>query len=119
VFEDAGISGSKCRDQRPAFDRLHRAIARREVDIVMAWSVDRRGRSLQDLVAFLAELRAAGIVSTCTSGALIRPRPPAAPCSICLRLRGIREGDHCRTSARRHRPRPRTGQAPRTAADQR
>jgi DNA invertase Pin-like site-specific DNA recombinase len=61
VFEDAGISGSKCRDQRPAFDRLHRAIARREVDIVMAWSVDRRGRSLQDLVAFLAELRAAGI----------------------------------------------------------
>jgi DNA invertase Pin-like site-specific DNA recombinase len=61
VFEDAGISGSKGRDQRPAFDRLHRAIARREIDIVMAWSVDRLGRSLQDLVAFLGELRAAGI----------------------------------------------------------
>ena len=61
VFEDAGISGSKGRDQRPAFDRLHRAIARREIDVVMAWSVDRLGRSLQDLVAFLAELRAAGI----------------------------------------------------------
>src|SRR5512143_2615164 len=45
VFEDAGISGSKGRDQRPAFDRLHRAIARREIDIVMAWSVDRLGRS--------------------------------------------------------------------------
>jgi DNA invertase Pin-like site-specific DNA recombinase len=61
VFEDNGISGAKGRDQRPAFDRLHRAIARREVDIVMAWSVDRLGRSLQDLVAFLGELRAAGV----------------------------------------------------------
>jgi DNA invertase Pin-like site-specific DNA recombinase len=60
VFEDQGISGAKGRDQRPAFDRLHRAIARREVDIVMAWSVDRLGRSLQDLIAFLAELRAVG-----------------------------------------------------------
>ena len=57
-YEDAGISGAKGRDHRPAFDRLHRAIARREVDVVMAWSVDRLGRSLQDLVAFLAELRA-------------------------------------------------------------
>ena len=28
--------------------RLHRAIARREIDVVMAWSVDRLGRSLQD-----------------------------------------------------------------------
>jgi DNA invertase Pin-like site-specific DNA recombinase len=61
VYEDAGISGAKGRDERPAFDKLHRAIARREVDIVMAWSVDRLGRSLQDLVAFLGELRAAGV----------------------------------------------------------
>src|SRR5262249_341465 len=30
-------------------------------DIVMAWSVDRLGRSLQDLVAFLSELHALGI----------------------------------------------------------
>ena len=60
VFEDNGISGAKGRDQRPAFDRLHRAITRREIDVVMVWSVDRLGRSLQDLVAFLAELRAVG-----------------------------------------------------------
>lgn len=60
VYEDAGISGSKGRDQRPGFDRLHRAITRREIDVVMAWSVDRLGRSLQDLVVFLAELRAVG-----------------------------------------------------------
>ena len=29
--------------------------------IVMAWSVDRLGRSLQDLVAFLSEIHAAGV----------------------------------------------------------
>jgi DNA invertase Pin-like site-specific DNA recombinase len=31
---------------------------RRRFDMVMAWSVDRLGRSLQDLVAFLSELHA-------------------------------------------------------------
>ena len=60
VLEDAGLSGAKGRDRRPAFDRLHRLITRREVDLVMAWSVDRLGRSLQDLVGFLGELHAAG-----------------------------------------------------------
>jgi DNA invertase Pin-like site-specific DNA recombinase len=59
ILADEGISGSKGRDRRAAFDRLHRLIARREIDLVMAWSVDRLGRSLQDLVAFLGELRAA------------------------------------------------------------
>lgn len=60
VLEDAGLSGAKGRDRRPAFDALHRMITRREVDLVMAWSVDRLGRSLQDLVAFLGELHGAG-----------------------------------------------------------
>jgi DNA invertase Pin-like site-specific DNA recombinase len=58
VFEDNGISGFKSRDKRPAFDKLHKAAARREFDLVMAWSVDRLGRSLQDLVHFLDHLRA-------------------------------------------------------------
>src|SRR6476646_11380282 len=58
VYRDHGISGAKGRDKRPAFDALHKAAARREFDIVMAWSVDRLGRSLQDLVAFLSELHA-------------------------------------------------------------
>jgi DNA invertase Pin-like site-specific DNA recombinase len=60
VFEDNGISGAKGRDERPGFDRLLRSVLRREIDVVMAWSVDRLGRSLQDLVAFLGELRAVG-----------------------------------------------------------
>jgi DNA invertase Pin-like site-specific DNA recombinase len=60
-FADNGISGSNGRDKRPGFDALHKAIARREFDIVAAWSVDRLGRSLQDLVVFLGELHAAGV----------------------------------------------------------
>ena len=58
VYRDHGISGAKGRDRRPAFDKLCRDAARREFDMVMAWSVDRLGRSLQDLVGFLSELHA-------------------------------------------------------------
>ena len=61
VYEDFGISGGKAREKRPAFDRLHHDAARRQFDIVMAWSVDRLGRSLQDLVAFLEHIRACDI----------------------------------------------------------
>ena len=61
TLTDKGVSGAKGRDRRPGFDQLHQAIARREVDVVAAWSVDRLGRSLQDLVAFLGELKAKGV----------------------------------------------------------
>jgi DNA invertase Pin-like site-specific DNA recombinase len=61
VYKDHGISGAKGRDQRPAFNSMCRAAARREFDVVMAWSVDRLGRSLQDLIGFLSELHALGI----------------------------------------------------------
>ena len=60
VFEDAGISGAKGRDKRPAFDALLTAVHRREVQIVMAFAVDRLGRSLPDLVAFLSDIQARG-----------------------------------------------------------
>jgi DNA invertase Pin-like site-specific DNA recombinase len=55
-FADEGISGTKGREKRQGYDRLCKAIARREFDMVAAWSVDRLGRSLQDLVVFLGEL---------------------------------------------------------------
>jgi DNA invertase Pin-like site-specific DNA recombinase len=48
----------KGRDKRPAFDALCRDATKRQFDRVMAWSVDRLGRSLKDLVAFLSELHA-------------------------------------------------------------
>ena len=58
VYKDHGISGAKSRNERPEFDRLLRDAAQRKFDVVMAWSVDRLGRSLQDLVGFLSELHA-------------------------------------------------------------
>jgi DNA invertase Pin-like site-specific DNA recombinase len=62
VFEDAGISsGAKGRRERPALDELLKAVARRDVDMVAAWSVDRLGRSLTDLLDFLRELHAKGV----------------------------------------------------------
>lgn len=56
-YEDAGISGAKGRDQRPGFDQLLRDATSRKINMIAAWSVDRLGRSLQDLVGFLTELR--------------------------------------------------------------
>jgi DNA invertase Pin-like site-specific DNA recombinase len=58
---DHGISGSKGRTARPAFDELFRMIQRREVDVVMAWSIDRLGRSIQDLVGFMKNVQAADV----------------------------------------------------------
>jgi DNA invertase Pin-like site-specific DNA recombinase len=60
ICQDAGISGAKGRDKRPGFDRLLKDATRRQFDVVAAWSVDRLGRSLQDLVATLTELHALG-----------------------------------------------------------
>lgn len=61
VYEDAGISGAKGRDRRPGLDALMKAVARREVDMVAAWSVDRLGRSLTDLLDVLRDLHAKGV----------------------------------------------------------
>jgi DNA invertase Pin-like site-specific DNA recombinase len=61
VYQDEGISGSKGRDQRPAFDRLLKDANRRRFDLIAAWSVDRLGRSLQHLVGFLEDVHHLGI----------------------------------------------------------
>jgi DNA invertase Pin-like site-specific DNA recombinase len=58
VFEDNGISGAKARDARPGLDAMMKAVSRREIDMVLAWSVDRLGRSLTGLLELLAELHA-------------------------------------------------------------
>jgi DNA invertase Pin-like site-specific DNA recombinase len=58
VFSDNGVSGAKGRAERPGLDELMRAVARRDVDMVAAWSVDRLGRSLQGLLEVLMEFRA-------------------------------------------------------------
>jgi DNA invertase Pin-like site-specific DNA recombinase len=58
VYKDHGISGTKGRDKRAGFDALCRDATKRQFDMIMAWSVDRLGRSLQDLVGFLSEIHA-------------------------------------------------------------
>ena len=58
---DTGISGAKGRDKRPGLDKLLQGVTRRNFDKVMAWSVDRLGRSLADLLAVCNELRAKGV----------------------------------------------------------
>ncbi|MHB2210724.1 recombinase family protein [Methylobacterium sp. CM6257] len=61
IFGDDGISGSKGRDRRPGLDAMLKAVTRREVDLVAAWSVDRLGRSLPDLINLLGELQGRGV----------------------------------------------------------
>ena len=61
VYEDAGISGAKGRDQRPGFDALLKDAVRREFDIIAVWSSDRLGRSLQHLIDVLQTIRDAGL----------------------------------------------------------
>ena len=58
---DDGISGAKGRSERQAFDQLFKLIQRREIDVVMAWSIDRLGRSITDLVNFMNEVNAANV----------------------------------------------------------
>ena len=60
-FSDSGVSGTKGRDKRPQYDEMLKAATRRQFDMIAAWSVDRLGRSLQDLVAFLSEIHGAGV----------------------------------------------------------
>ena len=57
VHTDEGISGAKGREKRPGYDALLKGVTRGEYDLVAAWSVCRLGRSLQDLVTFLADLQ--------------------------------------------------------------
>ena len=61
VHVDEGISGAKGRDRRPGFDALLKGVARRDFQMIAAWSVDRLGRSLPDLVGFLGEIEAKGV----------------------------------------------------------
>lgn len=61
VLADEGISGAKGRDKRPGYDKLMKMVARKEIDLIACWSVDRLGRSLQHLVSFLGEINERGV----------------------------------------------------------
>ena len=55
-FTDEGVSGAKGRDKRTGFDNLIKGAIKKDFDTILVWSVDRLGRSLQDLVSFLNEI---------------------------------------------------------------
>jgi DNA invertase Pin-like site-specific DNA recombinase len=61
TYEDAGISGAKGRDKRPGLDRLLKDATRARFDVVMAWALDRLGRSLADLIDTLRSLEGANV----------------------------------------------------------
>ena len=54
IYSDT-ISGVK--SKRPQLDKLLKSAMRKEIDVIMAWSVDRLGRSLQHLVTLLADIQ--------------------------------------------------------------
>ena len=79
-FSDEGISGSKGRESRTGFDNLIKGAVKKDFDTILVWSVDRLGRSLQDLVSFLNEIHSvdcdlyihqSGIDTTTPSGKIM------------------------------------------------
>ena len=60
-YSDAGISGSKGRDGRPGLDAMLKDAQRRKFDVVMAWAIDRIGRSLIDLLGTIQTLEACSV----------------------------------------------------------
>ncbi len=61
TYQDAGISGAKGRNGRPGLDRMLKDAQRRHFDVVMAWAIDRLGRSLIDLLGTIQALEACGV----------------------------------------------------------
>jgi DNA invertase Pin-like site-specific DNA recombinase len=86
-FTDAGISGAKGRAQRPGLNSLVEGVTRREFDKVMAWSVDRLGRSLPDLLSFMGELKAKGVDLYLHRQSLDTSTLPAVP--IIVSVKGV------------------------------
>jgi hypothetical protein len=51
-------------NQRPGLDALLKDASRRKFDVVMAWAIDRLGRSLVDLLGTIQHLEASTSTST-------------------------------------------------------
>ena len=60
-FSDEGISGAKGRSARPGLDHMLKEASRRKFDVVMAWAIDRLGRSLSGLLETIQHLEACGV----------------------------------------------------------
>jgi DNA invertase Pin-like site-specific DNA recombinase len=60
-YHDAGTSGAKGRDKRPGLDQMLKDASKRRFDVIMAWAIDRLGRSLIDLLGTVQQLEACGV----------------------------------------------------------
>ncbi len=61
VYADNGVSGAKGRNRRPGLDALLKDASRGRFNVVLAWALDRLGRSLLDLLDTLSELETVGV----------------------------------------------------------
>jgi DNA invertase Pin-like site-specific DNA recombinase len=78
-YEDAGISGAKGRDQRPAFNRMLKDAVRGRFQVLMVWSIDRLGRSVLHVASAMAEMAPPGWRFTPTSRRSIAPALSGRP----------------------------------------
>lgn len=61
IIKDAGTSGSTHGNQRVGMKRLMDMVNRREVDVVMVYSVDRIGRQMSDVISLVEQLEEKGV----------------------------------------------------------
>jgi DNA invertase Pin-like site-specific DNA recombinase len=61
TYRDQGISGAKGRKDRPGLDQILNDAQRGKFDVVMAWAIDRLGRSLVDLLHTIEHLKVCGV----------------------------------------------------------
>jgi hypothetical protein len=94
---DAGISGATGRNKRPGLDAMLKAVNVREFDMVAAWSDDRLGRSLTDLLSILQALHDKGIGLFLHQQGLDTTTSAGKDVSHAWRVRQVREGHHSRT----------------------
>src|SRR4051812_45241937 len=57
IYEDAGVG----REPRPGLDLMLKDASGRKFDVVMAWAIERLGRSMADLCRTIQHLQACGV----------------------------------------------------------
>lgn len=61
IVEDIGVSGAVAGRRREGMGRVMEMVNRREVDVVLVYSVDRLGRNLTDVILLVEELEQKGV----------------------------------------------------------
>jgi len=82
-YHDAGISGARGRDGRPCLDQMLNDAQRRKFDVIMAWAIDRLGRTrLRPVMSWLTSRMARMALSRVRSRMI-------APASIIRSTRSV------------------------------